>query len=108
MKIDRVSEFIWDNLLEETPYGDRLRSLSCGCMVIPDGDYLDLYIWDNGERSCDEAGGHYMVNLVNRSLNSADPDADLSPEELAEIVTMIEKYTEGWSEQADLLKALGA
>ena len=108
MKIADLSEFIWEHLLEETSYGESLRCLGCGCVVLPDNDYLDLYVWDNGERRCDEAGGHYMVNLVNRHLNSADPDADLSPEDLAEIVTMIEKYTDGWSEQADLLARLGA
>lgn len=108
MKIDTLSEFIWEHLLEETSYGGHIRCLSCGCVVLPDGDYLDLYVWDNGERRCDETTGHRMVNLVCRWLNGHYPENELDPGALAEIVTMITKYTEGWSEQADLLERLGA
>lgn len=104
MKTSDLSAFIKEHLLEGTSHGRNVYALGCGCLVIPDGDYLDLYVWDNGERRCDETGGHYMVNLVGRWLTSADPDADLSSEDLAEIVTMITKYTEGWGEQADLLE----
>lgn len=108
MKIADLSEFIWEHLLEETSYGRNIRALGCGCLVIPDGDYLDLYVWDKGDRRCPEVGGHRMVNLVTGWLDSVDPDADLSSEDLAEVVAMIEKYTDNWSEQPDLLERLGA
>lgn len=108
MKISDMSEFIAEHLLEETSYGRNVYALSCGCIVLPDGDYLDLYVWDNGERRCSEITSHYMVNLVCRWLNSVDPDADLSSEDLAEITAVIRKYTDNWPEQPDLLERLGA
>ena len=49
MKIDTLSEFIWEHILEETSYGGNIRCLACGCVVLQDGDNVVYEFDEHGE-----------------------------------------------------------
>ncbi len=111
MAMSNIVDYVWNNMLEEVGSDtkpDFLRQLNCGCIVLRDGDYLDLYVWNSGERACTENYGHEMINLLYDAAMTAAGGEELEGEAHQEFMTLVRRYTNGWGEQDDILTALAA
>lgn len=94
-----VADLIWNNLLEpafDASVEDRIKQLTCGCMVTCDGDYLDLYIWTGTTGQCDQEFAHDLI-LAYRPF----ADGDYSPEERSALLEAVQTYTDGWQDERE-------
>lgn len=93
---------VWD-LLDEIPGipADRIRAMSCGCMVRADGIWLDLYVWQNRRDACNMDRAHEMIFTTNVMADAVEGDPDEQPDAVtaAALLRLVEEYTQGWGER---------
>jgi hypothetical protein len=98
-QITRVIDIIWDNCLEPMPDIDYLRQLTCGCIVMRDHDYLDLFVWTGNTSQCEADYAHELI-LSTKGFSNGDDTA----ENVEEITAAVAAYTDGWGDEGGELR----
>jgi hypothetical protein len=109
--VDEWVEFVWGDLLTGVDENEDIRWLpSCGCIVRNDGEYLDLFVYDGGWAGdrCVDPDHELIWQMYYVVKKAEDIDAPPSDEDRAELVRLVKKYTNGWTDRAELLKKIGA